>query len=89
MEIQTKMAQNLGMKELIATLVVSGILIMVGTIVFAKVRAAMPTDISNASNNTVNNVEATAYDAFELSTVALIVLAAAVIIGILIQAFGA
>ena len=76
------------MKELIATLVVSGILLMVGVVVFAKVKAAIPT-LTEDANTTVNTIESTAYDSFELATVALIVLAAAAIIGILIRAFGA
>jgi len=80
--------QAVGMKELIATLVVSGILLIVGIVVFAKVKDAMPTVYGDA-NDTVNSVEGIAYDSFELATVALIVLAAAVIIGILIRAFGA
>jgi len=81
--------QAVGMKELIATLVVSGILLIVGIVVFAKVKEAMPTLGSASANTTIDNVESIAYDSFELATVALIVLAAAVIIGILIRAFGA
>jgi len=87
--IQLKLSQSVGLKELVATLVVSGILLIVGTIVFAKVKDSMPNLTSTAANTTVANIESTAYDSFELATVALIVLAAAVIIGILIRAFGA
>ena len=87
--VQLRLGQAVGMKELIATLVVSGILLIVGTVVFAKVKAAMPNMTSVQANTTINSVESTAYDSFELATVALIVLAAAVIIGILIRAFGA
>jgi len=86
--LQLRLGQGIGMQELIATLVVSGILLIVGTVVFAKVKAAMPTGGSADSNATIDNIESTAYDSFELATVALIVLAAAVIIGILIRAFG-
>ena len=86
--IQIRFGQGIGMKELIATLVVSGILLMVGVVVFAKVKAAMPA-VTGDANTTINSVETTAYDSFELATVALIVLAAAAIIGILIRAFGA
>jgi len=80
--------QAVGMKELIATLVVSGILLVVGIVVFAKVKDGMPS-VTGDANTTVESVANTAYDAFELATVALLVLAAAVIIGILIRAFGA
>ncbi len=80
--------QAVGMKELIATLVVSGILLIVGIVVFAKVKDGMPS-VTGDANTTVESVANTAYDAFELATVALLVLAAAVIIGILIRAFGA
>ena len=87
--IQLRLGQAIGLKELIATLVVAGVLLIVGVVVFAKVKDSMGTDLTGTANETVNNVETTAYDAFELATVALIVLAAAVIIGILIRAFGA
>lgn len=85
--MKSKKCQAIGLKELIAALVVSGILLMIGVVVFAKVRASMGT-LSNANATAaVQTVENTAYDSFELATVALIVLAAAVIIGILIRAF--
>jgi len=87
--IQLRFGQAVGLKELVATLVVSGVLLIVGTVVFAKVKTSMGNDLTGVANETVANVETTAYDAFELATVALIVLAAAVIIGILIRAFGA
>ena len=96
--IQLRYSQAVGLRELVATLVVAGILLIVGTVVFAKVRNSLGSDyeynasqLENMSDATItiNNVETTSYDAFELATVALIVLAAAVIIGILIRAFGA
>jgi len=87
--MRLKQSQQVGMKELIATLVVSGILLIVGIVVFAKVKDAMPNLASTEANETIDAVESIAYDSFELATVALIVLAAAVIIGILIRAFGA
>ena len=88
--IKQRFGQAIGLKELIATLVVAGVLLMVGVVVFAKVKNSLSTDdISTTANDTINNVEATTYDAFSLATVALIVLAAAVIIGILIRSFGA
>ena len=87
--IQLRFGQSVGLKELVATLIVSGILLIIGTVVFAKVKASMGNDMTGAANATISNVETTTYSAFELATVALIVLAAAVIIGILIRAFGA
>jgi uncharacterized membrane protein YjgN (DUF898 family) len=88
--IKARFGQAIGLKELVATLVVVGVLLIVGVVVFAQVKAAMPTSATtNQSNATIDNVESTTYSAFELATVALIVLAAAVIIGILIRAFGA
>ena len=87
--IKLRFGQAVGLKELIATLVVSGVLLIVGAVVFAKVKSSMGDDLEEAANDTINNVESTTYEAFELATVALIVLAAAVIIGILIRAFGA
>ena len=86
--IQLRLGQAVGLKELIATLVVAGVLLIVGVVVFAKVKAAVP-GTSGEANSTIAQVESTTYDSFELATVALIVLAAAVIIGILIRAFGA
>lgn len=87
--METRQSQAMGMKDLIATLVVSGILLVVGVVVFGKVKAALPTTDLNANATTaIATIESTTYDAFTLSVVALIVLAAAVIIGILIRAFG-
>jgi uncharacterized membrane protein YjgN (DUF898 family) len=71
--IKLRFGQAVGLKELIATLVVSGVLLIVGTVVFAKVKASMGTDLEGDANDTVNNVEETTYEAFELATVALIV----------------
>jgi len=88
-QVQIKNSQMIGLKEMIATLVVSGVLFMIGIVVFAKVRATISTtDISVAANSTVNLVESTAYDAFELGVISLIVLAASVIIGILLRGIG-
>jgi len=88
--MQLRKSQSVGLKELIATLVVSGVLLIIGVVVFAKVKASIDqSDLTTDANTTIENVEQTTYDSFELATVALIVLAAAVIIGILIRAFGA
>lgn len=89
MKLHLRKSQAVGLKELIATLVVSGILLIIGVTVFASVKNTVnQDDFSTEANATVDNVEQTTYDSFELATVALIVLAAAVIIGILLSAFG-
>jgi hypothetical protein len=90
---QLRMGQaGIGLKELVATLVVSAILIIVGIFVYSKVAGVFEADTSVYTGNasaTVVNVSKTTYDAFTLASVAMIILAAAVIVGILIRAFGA
>ena len=85
--------QAVGLKELIATLVVSGLLLIIGIMVFAKISTSASGQMNGTGYSdataTIANVNATTYDSMELATVALIVLAASVIIGILIRAFGA
>jgi hypothetical protein len=67
------MGQSIGLKELVATLVVAGILLIIGVVVFAKVKNSIDTtDLSNSAIDTIDTVETTAYDAFSLATVALI-----------------
>jgi hypothetical protein len=60
--IQLRFGQAVGLKELIATLVVSGILLIVGTVVFSQVRGSMM-DLTGAANDTVTNIEDTTYNA--------------------------
>ena len=91
--VNQRMSQaGIGLKELIATLVVSGILMIVGVVVFVKVKTSMvgdSSDLTAEASSTVANVEGTTLDAFKLSTIALIILASAIIIGILIRSFSA
>ena len=89
--IQTmKLQAGVGIKELIATLVVSGVLLLVGVIVFATVASTLPTStLSTSASSTVTNITNTAYSGFQLATVALIVLAASMIIAILVRSFAA
>lgn len=65
--IQLRFGQAVGLKELVATLVVSGVLLIVGTVVFAKVKSSMGDSIveNSTADTTIDNVETTAYDAFE------------------------
>ena len=88
--MEVKNSQAMGMKDLIATLIVSGVLLLVGIVVFGQVKYAMNADGLGASATVaVTSIESTTYNAFKLGVVALIVLAAATIIGILVRAFGA
>ena len=90
--MEKTLSQEAGIKELVATLIVAGVLLMVGIVLFAYVKstlAASGVDIGSTGTATIMVVESTAYGSFKLATIALIVLAAAVIIGILIRAFGA
>jgi len=60
-KVKLKLGQAVGMKELVATLVVSGILLIVGTVVFAKVSDSMNgMSLSNETNATIDSIESTA-----------------------------
>lgn len=64
--VQLRFGQAVGLKELIATLVVSGVLLIVGTVVFAKVKNSLAntSGLSADANTTISSVESTSYDAF-------------------------
>lgn len=84
-----KKAQAVGIRELITTLVVAGILAIVGILIFSKVDTSIDQDDFTADqNDTVNTIEDTVLDAFELAIIALIVLAAVVILGTLFMLGG-
>ena len=54
-----------------------GIVLMVGFLIIAQVKNALPTDeIDNATNNSINSVQSTVYAGFGLVAVGIIVLAA-------------
>ncbi len=77
-------AQALGIRELVTTLAVAGILFIVGVLIFSKVDSAIDTtDFTAAQNSTVDTIRTTVLDSFELGVIALIVLAAVVILGVL------
>ena len=65
--------------------VIVAVLIMVGALVFAYVRDALTTPMSNlvstALNSTISTMESNAYSGFDLLSVSVIVLAAVAIIG--------
>jgi len=65
--------------------VIVAILIILGATVFAYVRDAMTTPMSNLGsatlNTTISNMESNTYSGFDLLSVAVIVLAAVAIIG--------
>lgn len=88
--IQTRMSQaGVGLKELIATLVVAALLMIIGIYVFSTVNANINLTSDATADKSRDAIVSTTYNAFQLATVALIVLAAAVIIGILIRSFSA
>ena len=77
-------AQALGIRELVTTLAVAGILFIVGVLIFSKVDSAIDTtSFTTAQNSTVDTIRTTVLDSFELGVIALIVLAAVVILGVL------
>ena len=77
-------AQALGIRELVTTLAVAGILFIVGVLIFSKVDSAIDTSGFTADQNqTVSTIRTTVLDSFELGVIALIVLAAVVILGVL------
>ena len=79
-----KKAQAIGLRELFTTLVVAGILAIVGVLIFSEVDNSINQDsFTAAQNTTVTNIEDTVLDSFELGIIALIVLAAVVILGTL------
>ena len=76
--------QALGIRELVTTLAVAGILFIVGVLIFSKVDSAIPTDtFTAAQNTTLATIRTTVLDSFELGVISLIVLAAVVILGVL------
>lgn len=73
-----------GIRELMITLVVAGILSIVGVLIFSQVSGSIDqSDFTAAQNSTVDTIEDTVLDSFELGIIALIVLAAVVILGAL------
>ncbi len=77
-------AQALGIRELVTTLAVAGILFIVGVLIFSKVDSAIDTSgFTSDQNDTVSTIRTTVLDSFELGVIALIVLAAVVILGVL------
>jgi len=79
-----KKAQAIGLRELFTTLVVAGILAIVGVLIFSEVDSSINQDsFTSAQNTTVTNIEDTVLDSFELGIIALIVLAAVVILSTL------
>ncbi len=73
--------QSLGIRELVTTLAVAGILFIVGVLIFGEVDTAITgTGAVSTANTTITG---TILDGFELGVVTLIVLAAVVILGVL------
>ena len=81
---KNKKAQAIGIRELVTTLAVAGILFIVGVLIFSKVDSAIDTSSFTAGqNSTVATIRTTVLDSFELGVISLIVLAAVVILGVL------
>ena len=75
--------QNIGAGFL--SIVVAALILIIGVLIFAQVSTSIPTDdISSTANTTINNIIAVSYDAFDLTTVALIVLAAVIILSVVL-----
>ena len=82
--MKNKKAQAIGIRELVTTLAVAGILFIVGVLIFSKVDSAIDTStFTAAQNSTVDTIRTTVLDSFELGVISLIVLAAVVILGVL------
>jgi len=87
--MMNKKAQAIGLRELFTTLVVAGILAIVGVLIFSKVDSSInQNDFTVAQNSTVTTIEDTVLDSFELGVIALIVLSAVVILGTLFMLGG-
>jgi len=79
-----KKAQAIGLRELFTTLVVAGILAIVGVLIFSKTSGSIDqSGFTAAQNTTVTTFKDTVLDSFELGIIALIVLAAVVILSTL------
>ncbi|MCH8003897.1 MAG: hypothetical protein IH934_04685 [Nanoarchaeota archaeon] len=79
-----KKGQAIGIRELVTTLAVAGILFIVGVLIFSKVDASIDTSsFTTAQNATVDTIRTTVLDSFELGVISLIVLAAVVILAVL------
>ena len=82
-----------GLAGLVSTLVVVGILLIIGVFVFTTVDNSIDTTslgngtVATNANSTIEDIEDNFFNATSLAVVALIVLAASVIIGILLGAF--
>ncbi len=84
MRAMSKKGQAIGIRELVTTLAVAGILFIVGVLIFSKVDASINTDtFTTAQNATVDTIRNTVLDSFELGVISLIVLAAVVILAVL------
>lgn len=64
------------------TLVIAAVALIVGVYVFVQVEQAIPA-LTGTANTTVGNIITTTLNAFQLATVALIVLAAVAVLAIL------
>jgi len=77
----SKKGQAMGVRELFTALAVSGVIAIIGLLIFSNVTANVNQDsFTTAQNTTAGKIKDTVLDSFELGIIALIVLAAVVIL---------
>jgi hypothetical protein len=79
---------QIGIREMIGTLIVGAVLFMVGMFTYSKVSSSIDQGgFSAAENTTMTNVRTNVLAGFDLGTISFIVLAAGTIIAIIFLAF--
>jgi len=78
---KTRMGQR-AQSGAVLTVVVVGIIIIIGILVYSEIQSALPTPSNNDLSNASNNATSTFGDAMELAPVILIVLIASVVLAV-------
>lgn len=87
-ELQEREAMEFGIREAVGTLVGGGVLMMVGLFAYSKIGKTIDqSGFTTAENTTLANIKSNIVSGFDLASVAFIVIAASVIIGIIYLAF--
>lgn len=79
-----RVGQAYGLGEVITILV----LVAVGAVVVYQITGALPVTAGSYADNAINAVESTGSIVFQLATIFAIVIIAALIIGVILSAFG-
>jgi len=88
LEIKKRDPASMGINGLVSTLVVGGVLMMVGIYAYTKVGSSIDSSsFTTAENTTFEGIKTNVLSGFDLGSVAFIVIAAAIIISILLTAF--